>query len=262
MPEKSSRRRVYFLSDLHLGAGYISDARAHEARVTSFLRHIAADAVAVVLVGDVLDYWFEYRDVVPRGHVRFMGALAALTDAGIPVYWITGNHDIWSFGYLADELGVKVVDSRMTASFLGSRFHIAHGDDLGRVPWTYRLLRGLFHNRICQRMYASLHPRWTVGFARSWSRHSRAGQSEPTEASLRPTLEALTEWARDYSSTHPDIRYIITGHLHVPYRKEVGEACELVVLGDWITRDSFAVFDGENLRLEHYDTTSNQFKEF
>ena len=194
---------------------------------------------------------------MPRGHVRFLGALAALTDAGIPVYWITGNHDIWSFGYLADELGVRVVDSRMTACLLGTWFYVAHGDDLGRVPRTYRMLRALFHNRLCQRLYAAVHPRWTVGLARAWSRHSRAGQDTPTPRSLGPTLDGLRDWARGYSADHPDVRYIITGHLHIPLRERVNDRCELVVLGDWITHDTYAVFDGENMRMEHYDTAIN-----
>lgn len=114
--------RVYFISDMHLGASYFPDRHAHERLVVSFLESIASDADELYMLGDVLDYWFEYRYVVPRGYVRFFGALARLADRGVKIHWFTGNHDIWLFDYLRDEIGIEVVDGYSVRDIFGKRF--------------------------------------------------------------------------------------------------------------------------------------------
>ena len=164
---------VYFLSDCHLGAGYIVDPRAQEKALAAWLDSIAADASALYLLGDIIDYWFEYRNVVPRGYTRFLGALARLADKGVEIVWLKGNHDIWMTDYLTSEIGCRIVDGLLDTHIAGRRFVMEHGDGVGRRPLAFRALRRIFRSSTARVLYAAIHPRWTVGFAHSWSRHSR-----------------------------------------------------------------------------------------
>ena len=190
------RDLTYFISDLHLGAGYIPDHRAHERKVVGFLRSIEPRAKRIYLLGDILDYWWEYRDVVPRGFVRFFGELARLSDAGVEITWFKGNHDVWIFDYLPSEIGLEVHDGIMVRDIDGARFLMEHGDGVGRLPWTFRRLRALFRCRVAQRMFAAIHPRWTVGFAHAWSSHSRkTGGYVPHDG----VGESLVEYAEQYN---------------------------------------------------------------
>lgn len=251
-----SRRNVYFLSDIHLGASYIADTHAHQRRVVDFLRSIEEDAATVYLLGDILDYWFEYRTVVPRGYVRFFGQLARMADMGIEIIWFTGNHDIWLFDYLRDEIGLKVVDASGGGVWqtIGNRlFFLGHGDDFGRQPRTYKLLRAMFHNRLLQKMYSGIHPRWTIPFAHGWSSHSRKGSASESD-SPAAAIEAAEAEAARLAAVNPNLRYVIIGHLHVALDVDVSSNCRLVVLGDWITGSTYAVFDGDNLRLKEFLT--------
>ncbi len=248
-----SRSKAYFISDLHLGASYIPDARAHEARVVAFLESIAADARELYLVGDVLDYWYEYRTVVPRGHVRFFGALARLADAGVAITWLTGNHDIWLFDYVSREIGVRVVDGALECSVLGSRFYIAHGDAVGRLKPSFRFIRSVFRNRFCQLLYSAIHPRWTIPFAHRWSAGSRGytpGHTPSWHGTARTSVE---EWAQRYAASNPATRFIVLGHHHVMVDEPAGSGCRLIILGDWIHHDSYGVFDGNDFRLCVFD---------
>ena len=153
----ADRNLSYFLSDVHLGASYIRDRRAHEQRLCAFLRSIEGRAKNLFLLGDILDYWFEYRTVVPRGYVRFFGQLARMADAGVRIVWFIGNHDIWLFDYLRDEIGIEIVDTArggIPQDIDGVRFFLGHGDTFGRQPRSYRILRSVFHNRLCQKWKA------------------------------------------------------------------------------------------------------------
>ena len=244
------RSLTYFVSDLHLGAGYISDPRAHECRVVEFLRSIRSTAKRLYLLGDILDYWWEYRDVVPRGFTRFFGALAELADSGVEIIWFKGNHDIWIYDYLPKEIGLRVHDGVMVTEMDGKRFLLEHGDGVGRLPWTFRALRGLFRCRFAQRLYAAVHPRWTVGFAHAWSSHSRkSGGYVPSSA----VCDNLVRFAEDYNASASEkIDYFVFGHLHVVMEKSLSDGAKMVVLGDWISKFSYAVWDGENLATDTF----------
>lgn len=253
----TARPNTYFLSDLHLGAAYISDPRAHERLVVDFLRSIEGDARAVYLLGDVLDYWFEYRTVVPRGFVRFFGQLARMADRGIEIVWFTGNHDIWLFDYLRDEIGIEIVDpsgSGISRLIDGTLFYLGHGDNFGPQPLGYRLIRAVFHNRVCQRLYASLHPRWTLPFAHGWSSHSRTSRrsAEPRPAHAPGVKAEVMAEARRLADEMPTLRHIIIGHYHRPLQQDVTPTCTLTMLGDWIRRSTYAVFDGKSLFLREF----------
>ncbi len=251
----SPRTRTYFISDLHLGAGYIADSRAHEAAVAGFLHAIAPTARRLILLGDVLDFWFEYRTVVPRGHVRFFGALAALADSGVEIIWFTGNHDIWLFDYLRDEIGIEVVDPAegfVLRNIDGTLFLLGHGDGIGRQPAGFRFLRALFRNRLCQWLFSGIHPRWAVAFANGWSSRSRKGCAVPDSLSAKARA-GLEITVRQVLSTEPELRYAITGHHHVAVDEPVAGDCRLIVLGDWISHRTYAVFDGSDLTLAEYE---------
>lgn len=244
--------KAYFLSDLHLGAPYFPNSRESELRVVRFLDTIKDDAEAIYLLGDILDYWYEYRYVVPRGFVRFFGKLAELSDKGIKIVWFIGNHDIWIFDYLPAELGISVVDGSIVEEIDGKRFFMTHGDGIGKLPASFKVLRSLFRNRICQKAFSAIHPRWTVPFAYNWSDHSRK-KDGPSEPDARRMMNNITEFSKEFLKEDPGIDYFIFGHLHLLERLRIGESSELIVLGDWISKFSYACWDGSRLELRKFE---------
>lgn len=237
---------IYFISDLHLGARYIADPRRHQQRVVEFLRSIAADATELYLVGDVLDYWFEYRTAVPRGYVRFFGALAALADSGVKITWLTGNHDIWLFDYLRSEIGLEVIDAPwIERTIAGQRFIIGHGDRIGRRSAGIRFICALFRNRLLQWLYSGIHPRWTIPFAHLWSSSSRKSRYgiEDVEAHARQVEHDV--------AALPSADFVVLGHHHIMVDRSM--ACgRLIVLGDWIDHFSYGQFDGSTFTLKTF----------
>lgn len=244
---------VYFISDMHLGARYIPDARAHEMRVVRWLNSIAADATELYILGDALDFWFEYRSVVPRGFVRFFGALASLADSGVKIHWMRGNHDMWIFDYLPSEIGMEMMNGPVTREILGKRFLLDHGDAVGHRPASFRLLRRIFRNGMCRRAYAAIHPRWTMAIAHGWSSSSRKGHMSGPVAEYigNPEDEALVRYAREYLAdpSNPHVDYFIFGHRHALLRHILRDDSTVAILGDWITGGSFASWDGSNFTL-------------
>lgn len=248
------RDKTYFLSDLHLGAAYIPDTHAHQRRVVEFLHSVAGDARDIYLLGDILDYWFEYRTVVPRGYVRFFGALAELADSGVRIHWYTGNHDIWLFDYLRHEIGISIVDPHGGGNFVdidGTLFYLGHGDGMGPQPRSFAFIRALFRNKVCQKMFAAIHPRWTVPFAHAWSSHSRKAAQPADELDGRQRAR-IEVFARQLVAERPELRYIVCGHHHVVVDEPVTPTCRLIILGDWIRRSTYAVFDGQQLQLKEF----------
>ena len=246
---------TYFISDLHLGANYFMDPREQERLVCAWLREIAPTCARLYLLGDILDYWYEYRHVVPRGFTRFFGTLAELADSGVEITWVTGNHDIWIFDYLPREIGFRLVQQQVLEETIdGKRFVMAHGDGLGPVGWKERLMRWTFRNRFLQWLFASVHPRWTVGFAFSWSaanrrRHHVGAMAKP----YKP--DPLLQWVEErQKGLRPEERpdYYVFGHYHLLMDKEV-MGSRVVILGDWIRNMSYATFDGRELRLHRAD---------
>lgn len=246
-------KKAYFISDLHLGATYLPDEKALERRVAEFFNSIADDADELYLLGDILDYWFEYRTVVPRGYTRFFGALAALADKGVKITWYIGNHDIWLFDYLSNEIGMRVVDGYEIKTIKGKQFFLSHGDGLGKLPLSFRFIRALFRNRLCQKLYSGIHPRWTIPFAHKWSNHSRHYATD------RPTFEGedsepLIPFCRSYlQNVNSKIDYFVFGHRHIllDYPLNVNNS-RMIILGDWIRLFSYGVFDGETFSLRTF----------
>ena len=247
-------KSTYFLSDLHLGAPYFPDSKENERRVVAFLDSIKEDADAIYLLGDILDYWYEYKYVVPRGFVRFFGKLAELSDAGIKIVWLIGNHDIWIFDYLPQELGISVVDGSIVEKIHGKKFFLSHGDGIGKLKGSFKFIRSIFRNKFCQWMFAGIHPRWTVPFAYNWSRHSREGGMpiDKIDESGTEMLGGIKEFVKDYHKEHPDVDFYMFGHLHILTREMLEEGCEIIVLGEWIRTFSYAKMGKTGLKLQKW----------
>lgn len=239
---------AYFLSDLHLGAPYFPDSRAAELKVVRFLDSIKEDADAIYLVGDILDYWYEYRYVVPRGFVRFFGKLAELADSGIKIYWYIGNHDIWIFDYLPSELGIKVIPTFSIEDIDGKKFYLTHGDGIGKLKPSFKFLRALFRNKFCQSLFSAIHPRWTVPFAYNWSHHSRKAEGQPSPEDATRLTDNFLVFAHDYL-TKEHIDYFIFGHIHLFRSEQIAPNSQVIFLGEWISRCSYARWNGQDLSL-------------
>lgn len=251
------RSKTFFISDMHLGAGYIDNPRRHEKILADWLRSIKPEAKALYLLGDVMDYWYEYRTVVPRGHVRFLGALAELADSGTEIVWLKGNHDVWLFDYLQSEIGLKVVDGILDTVIDGKRFVMEHGDGVGEVRRSYRLLRGLFRNRFAQWLYAAIHPRWTVGFAFAWSKHSRLSGRPLPKSDTLPDDDKLVCFARDYIAANGHVDYFVFGHRHQLIDMSIDSRSRLIVLGEAYSMMSYGVWNGDEFSLERIKLTAN-----
>ena len=247
-------KKAYFISDAHLGAQYIKNKREHEKRLVDFLDSIKNDAAELYLLGDILDYWYEYKNVVPRGHVRFLGKLAELADAGIKIYWFTGNHDVWLFDYLANEVGLTVLKGHTQMEIMGHQFLLSHGDDVGYQKATYRFTRWCFYNRVCQWLYASVHPRWTYPIANNWSKHNRVTRSKEEEDKAKQVCcKRLEDFSIEYAAAHSEVRHFVYGHVHLARHLDLPQGRTMTILGDWIDQFTYATFDGETVELHKID---------
>lgn len=234
--------RTYFVSDVHLGL-QVGNPAGRERRFADFLRSIADDAEAVYLLGDIWDFWYEYRDVVPKGYVRVFAALQDLMDRGVKVYFFQGNHDVWTYGYF-EELGMTRLEQPHVVEIGGRKFCLGHGDGLGPVPSGYRFLRGLFHNRVAQFLFSMLHPWIAFRFGCGWSRHNRLAHE--SEYSFKGTEEPLYKFAEAFSESH-ETDYFIFGHYHDQVDMLLPSGARLFVLKDWMKSSPYIVFDGEDI---------------
>ena len=244
---------VYFLADAHLGSLAIPHRRTQERRLVRFLDNIKEKADAVYLLGDMFDFWDEYRYVVPKGFTRFLGKLSELTDKGVEVHYFTGNHDIWTHGYLEEECGVILHRAPLTVELYDKVFFLAHGDGLGDPDPKFCFLRKMFHNRICQFLLNFAHPWWGMQFGLNWAKHSRMKRPDGKELPyMGEDKEYLVTYTKEYMQTHPDIDYYLYGHRHIELDLMLSKKVRMLILGDWIQSFTYAVFDGENLYMENY----------
>ncbi len=241
----------YFVSDVHLGLDYKNPAE-RERRFASFLESLPAETAEVYLLGDIFDFWYEYKDVIPRGFTRTLGAVASLVDRGVKVHFLNGNHDIWTYGYLQSELGVVVDRQLHFVEIEGKRFCLGHGDGLWDNSPSYTLLQKIFRCRCLQVLFSSLHPRWAFLLGHSWSRHNRLTRGVDAKAAVVEFVNRESvRWANDFQKTRPGndrIDYFIFGHHHVVVDTAV-DGGRLFILGDWINNPGYIVFDGEKCRM-------------
>lgn len=244
------RNKLYFASDFHLGApGYIS-SRERETLIISWLDTIKHDASAVYLMGDVFDFWFEYKTVVPKGYIRFLGKLAELADSGIKLYLFKGNHDMWMLDYFTKEFGAVIVSDDLVIEHSGKKFYLHHGDGLGPGDNMYKILKKIFRSRLCQWLFARIHPNLGVGIASYWSSHSRIANKDKNDL-MPQNLEWLITYSRELLQTQ-FYDYLIFGHRHKPADIKLNESSRYINLGEWVTYFSYAVFDGIDLELKYF----------
>ena len=249
-------KKIYFASDFHLGVPNYASSLEREKKIVRWLDAIKHDAEEIYLLGDVFDFWFEYKRVVPRGYVRLLGKIAELTDAGIPVHWFTGNHDMWIFDYVPKELNVIMHRSPIQKDYNGQKFYIAHGDGLGPGDHGYKFIKKVFASKICQLLFARIHPNLGIRIANYWSGKSRIATGTTEEKYLGDEKEFLVVHSKEILSKEY-FDYLIFGHRHLPLDirltpnpspRERGTP-RYINLGDWVRYFTYAVFDGNDLQL-------------
>jgi UDP-2,3-diacylglucosamine hydrolase len=244
-----NKGKIYFASDFHLGVPTREKSLEREKRIVSWMDEIKKDAAELYLMGDLFDFWFEYSKAIPKGSTRLLGKIAEFCDAGIPVYLFTGNHDMWMFDYLQDELGVTIYRKPITREFNGKKFFLAHGDGLGPGDRSYKFLKKVFENPLLQWMFARIHPNTGIGIANFWSKRSRLSTGDK-DVWKGEDDEFLVQFVKEtLKKEHYD--YFIFGHRHLPLQFPIGNAL-YVNLGEWVNYSSYAVFDGEKLELKHF----------
>ena len=250
----ASSGKIYFASDLHLGTPTDALSLKREKLFVQWLDEIKADAAEIYIIGDLFDFWHEYNTVVPKGFIRVQGKLAELCDAGIPVHVFTGNHDLWMFGYLEKELGVKLYTQPMQRTINGKKFFIGHGDGLGPGDHGYKFIKKVFSNKICQFLFKWLHPDIGVQLANYFSHRSRygvAGDKKVLETFKGENNEWLIQFAKQtLQQEHFD--FFVFGHRHLPLDIALPNNSRYINTGDWIDYNSYAVFDGTHLELKYY----------
>jgi len=247
----STSKQIYFLSDFHLGAPDHERSLVREKILVGFLEEIKDKASEIFIVGDMFDFWYEYRQVVPKGFVRLLGKLAELSDAGIPMHFFVGNHDMWMRNYFQQELNIPVYYEPQEFVRNGKTFLIGHGDGLGPGDHGYKRLKKIFRNPACKWLFGILPPVVGMGIANFMSRRSRAQTGSSEEIFLGADKEWLIIYSKEILRTRP-INYFIFGHRHLPIEIDLDGSSKYVNLGDWISYFTYACFDGNDLRLLSY----------
>lgn len=248
-----SNSKIYFASDFHLGVPNEEDSNLREKRIIKWLDQVSKDATEIFLVGDIFDFWFEYKHAIPKGFVRLQGKIAELADKGIPIHVFIGNHDMWMFDYLPKELGIQLHREPIIRTFQEKKFFIGHGDGLGPGDRGYKMIKKMFASKLCQWAFARLHPNFGIGVANYWSKKSRQKSHIEDKKFLGEDEEWLVLFCKDYLQKDPSIDYFIFGHRHLPLDIQLNESSRYINLGEWINYNSYAVFDGEHLSLTNFN---------
>lgn len=231
------KKHTYFVSDVHLGL-QVADPAAREALFVDFLRSLPEDTAALYLLGDIWDFWYEYRDVVPKGYVKVFAAIQGLIDRGVDVYFFQGNHDVWTYSYF-EELGMKKLVQPAIVEIGGRKFCLGHGDGLGPVPFGYRFLRGVFHNRILQCLFSMLHPRIAFGLGNGWSKSNRLARHE--EYVFKGEDEPLYKFATEFEKDNK-VDSFIFGHYHCDVSMKTPKGADFIILKDWMDGISYYLY--------------------
>ena len=244
--------KIYFLSDFHLGAPNYEISLIREKKIVAFLESIKSNATEIFILGDIFDFWFEYKTVVPKGFVRILGKLAELTDSGIIIHFFVGNHDMWMKDYFEKELHIKVYYKPTIFSFFGKKYFIGHGDGLGPGDKGYKFLKKIFRNKICQFLFGILHPTIGMGVANYFSKKSRQKTGKTDAIFLGEEEEWLVKYCKKKLETeHFD--YFVFGHRHLPLTIQLNNNSTYINLGDWITNFTYAVLDANQFELEQWE---------
>ena len=245
-------KKTFFASDFHLGTDGLTKSSVREQHIVKWLDESAPDMQSLYLVGDVWDYWFEYGQVIPKGYSRLLGCLRRLRDADIPIYYFTGNHDMWMFTYLTDEFDIPIFRKPVRHEINGKKFYIGHGDGLGPGDKGYKMIKKIFAHPASRWLFSRIHPNTGIRIMKYFSGQSRQ-YTLPAEKFLGPEKEWLISHALEILEKE-DIDYFIFGHRHFPIEFDLGaKGSQYINLGDWLTYNSYAVFDGDQLSLRYYN---------
>lgn len=245
-------KKIFFASDFHLGSYPLAKSRERELIIIEWLDSIKHEADALFLVGDIFDFWYEYRQAVPKGYTRFLGKVAEWADSNIPIAFFGGNHDMWMWDYFAEEMGIPVFYDCEVWQINQKKIYIGHGDGLGPGDYTYKFLKKVFRNPFLQWLFRSLHPDIGIGLARFWSSHSRAANAKKEEDVFKGEAQ---EWLYQYSKkveqqAHHD--YYIFGHRHLPLDLNLSENSQYINLGEWFKSYSFAEMSAKTVELKYF----------
>jgi UDP-2,3-diacylglucosamine hydrolase len=245
---ETSKKKVYFASDLHLGLPDFEKSLVREKLFVKWLDTVKNDALAIYLLGDVFDFWHEWKRSAPQGFTRFLGKLAEISDSGIPVHYFTGNHDIWVYNYLPREIGLIVHRGNLKTELLGKKFFLGHGDGLGPGDKSYKLLKLVFTNKVLQWIFKRLHPDFSLWLGQTWS------ASRGMVDRIPEFYGVDKEWLILYSKEQLEkefFDYFVFGHRHIPGIHQIGENTNYINLGDWVQHFTYGVFDGEKFELKN-----------
>lgn len=223
-----------------------------EKRFVKWLDYIKKDAKSLYLMGDVFDFWFEYKKAIPKGHVRLLGKLAELSDMGIEIHFFTGNHDMWAFDYLEKEIGAIMHYEPMQTTLNGKSFFLGHGDGLGPGDYGYKFIKKIFSSKLCQWLFERIHPNLGISIAEFWSKKSRIANGLKDEVN-HGEKEWLTQFSKEKLKT-TEIDFFIFGHRHLPMEVKLNKKSKYINLGEWVNYDSYAIFDGEELSLKYFES--------
>ena len=242
------RNKIYFASDFHLGSPNHKESLSREKKICDWLDSIKKDAREIYLVGDVFDFWFEYKHAIPKGFERFKGKLAELTDSGVKIHFFPGNHDLWTFGYLEQELGLIVHHKPLITTINEKTFYITHGDGLGPSSVKYKILKSFFTSSVSQWLFSKIHPDLGIKLAYLWSKKSRNKGGQIDKEKLKKDLISYSKKIL----VNTDINYFIFGHIHEPIEIELTPSSKYINLGDWINHFSFLEFQNSNLLFKYF----------
>jgi len=245
-------KKVYFISDCHFGIPNYNESLKREKQLVSFLDKIKNNAQEIFLLGDIFDFWFEYKYVVPKGYVRLLGKLAELTDAGITVNFFTGNHDMWVKNYFKEELNLRIYKKPIICNYNNKIFYIAHGDGLGPGDYGYKCIKKIFSNPLCKWLFARLHPNFAYALALFFSRRSRLARGDNDKIFLGKNKERLISYAKEII-TKQSIDYFIFGHRHLPLEIDLNNNSKYFNIGDWFYNFSYIEYDGQEVYLRKYE---------
>ena len=252
----NEKKYVYFMSDAHLGARYVTDSQAHERRVVSFLDSIKGKCAALYLLGDMLDYWYEYSNLVPKGHVRFLGKLAELSDSGIKIYWMLGNHEVMLGDEMLNEIGMTVLDGKCVRTVMGKKFLLSHGDDVAEPRSSYKFMKWCFRSGLCRWLFELIHPVFATKVGTGWSKSNRQRRVVSAEDIARVKQYAITGLEKDVAAGC-EFDYAVFGHLHSQGEAVLSNGARVLMLGEWISGSSYVEFDGQEANLKKFNFTAN-----
>ena len=254
---ESNKKNIYFASDFHLGAPNYEKSLEREKKIVAWLNFIEPTAKEIYLVGDIFDFWFEYKHAIPKGFVRLQGKIAELTDSGIPVHIFTGNHDMWIFDYLPKELGITLHREPQKIQIGDKKIYIGHGDGLGPGDQMYKFLKRFFASKFCQWSFARLHPNFGIWLANQSSRKSRAAGAKQDEKFLGDDNEWLAIYSKEIlQQEHFD--YFIFGHRHLPLKLKVGENSMYYNLGEWLNYNTYLVINETSAFFNKWENNSEK----